>query len=175
MLERMDTYLSRFENAINGGLMLAGVVVLFINVMMRYLFHAASTWVEEALRYAIIWVTFFGGSQCAKNGTHVGIDLLTQSLPETGKRILSATGQFIAGVLNAFCTYAGIQMTKLVLDTAQKSPAILMPMWIVYIAIPLGCGLMTIRFFVAGLNILRHNGPGSLIADEEGHVDMSRL
>ena len=124
MLQKIDKALARSENFINGSLMLLGVIVLTVNVLMRYIFHMASTWVEEALRYSIIWVTFFGSSQCAKNGLHVGIDIFAQSLPETGKRIVTALGQFIAGILCGFCTYAGYFLTTLVMSTMQKSPAI---------------------------------------------------
>lgn len=175
MLKKIDSVLSKGENAINGTLMLLGVVVLFINVLMRYIFHMASSWVEEALRYAIIWVTFFGGSQCAKNGLHVGIDILAQSLPENFKRFVMALDQFIASILCGFCTYAGYQLTGLVLTTMQKSPAILLPMWLVYISLPLGCALMTIRFFVAGIVVLQNKNSGTLTTDEQGNIDMSRL
>ncbi len=175
MLQKIDKALARSENFINGSLMLLGVIVLTVNVLMRYIFHMASTWVEEALRYSIIWVTFFGSSQCAKNGLHVGIDIFAQSLPETGKRIVTALGQFIAGILCGFCTYAGYFLTTLVMSTMQKSPAILLPMWLIYLSVPLGFALMTIRFFVAGVAALQRKSSGTLTTDKEGNVDLSRL
>lgn len=51
----------------------------------------------------------------------------------------------------------------------------LMPMWIVYISVPLGCLLMAIRFLVAGINYLRNTNNSSLILDEEGNVDLNKL
>lgn len=175
MLKKLEKVLDTGENAITGTLMIACILVLFVNVIARKFFSAASTWAEEAIRYAIIWVTFLGCSQCAKTGTHVGIDLLIQAMPQKLQRYFNALAQFLAAVFTAVCTYAGWQALQLILTTGQRSPAILMPMWIVYFSIPLGFLLTTIRFIVAGINILRDKGSGGMLTDEEGNVDMSRM
>lgn len=87
MLNKLEKGLTHAENAVNGFLILAGVLVLFVNIIARAVFHNASSWAEEAIRYSIIWVTFFGGSQCAKAGNHVGIDLVIQVLPQNIQHI----------------------------------------------------------------------------------------
>ena len=51
----------------------------------------------------------------------------------------------------------------------------LMPMWIVYICIPIGCLLMTIRFILAAGSALKGSGGEGAITDEQGNVDMSKL
>ena len=80
MLNKIDKVLTHVENAITGSLFIASLLVLGWNIIMRKVFHNASTWAEEAIRYAIIWVTFVGSSQCAKSGNHVGIDILVEAL-----------------------------------------------------------------------------------------------
>ena len=122
MLNKLEKGLTHAENAVNGFLILAGVLVLFVNIIARAVFHNASSWAEEAIRYAIGW-----------------------------------------------------EATQLVIQTSQKSIAMLMPMWIVYISVPLGCLLMAIRFLVAGINYLRNTNNSSLILDEEGNVDLNKL
>lgn len=177
-MKHLDKYLSKFENGVNGSLMLFCVTVLFWNVCMRFFFHAASSWAEEALRYAIIWVTFFGGSQCAKTGLHVGIDILPQSLPVRSRRWLVALNMLIAAICNMFCTYAAFKLTEMVMKTNQLSPAMQMPMWIVYLSAIIGCGLMSIRFLVQMYNAIVHGVGGdnsALIEDQDGNVDISRL
>ena len=177
-MKQLDNILSKFENTVNGLLMIFCVVVLFWNVCMRFFFHAASSWAEEALRYAIIWVTFFGGSQCAKTGLHVGIDILPQSLPPRPRRWLVAANMLTAAVCCMFCTYAAFHLTRMVMDTNQVSPAMQMPMWLVYISAVLGSGLMTIRYLVSMVQAIIHGVGGdnkSLVADADGNVDMSKL
>lgn len=82
MLNKIDKVLTHVENAITGSLFIASLLVLGWNIIMRKVFHNASTFAEEAIRYAIIWVTFVGSSQCAKSGNHVGIDILVEALPK---------------------------------------------------------------------------------------------
>lgn len=105
MLNKLEKGLTHAENAVNGFLILAGVLVLFVNIIARAVFHNASSWAEEAIRYAIIWVTFFGGSQCAKAGNHVGIDLVIQVLPQNIQHIFYALAQFVAAIFCGFCTW----------------------------------------------------------------------
>lgn len=100
---------------------------------------------------------------------------MIQVLPQNIQHIFYALSQFVAAIFCGFCTWAGWEATQLVIQTSQKSIAMLMPMWIVYISVPLGCLLMAIRFLVAGINYLRNTNNSSLILDEEGNVDLNKL
>jgi len=174
-MHKINKVLTGIEDSVNGILLLAATIVLFINVIARYAFHNASTWAEEAIRYAIVWVTFFGGSICVRNKTHVGIDIFVMYAPAMLKRVLSAFAQLTGAVFTAFVTYYGWQITQLVIETAQKSPAMLMPMWVVYISMPLGSLLMTIRFLATAWAILTGKDEEASAADKQGTIDLSRL
>jgi C4-dicarboxylate transporter DctQ subunit len=176
VLTKIDSVLSKIEGYIIGAMMLSTTIILFVNVIFRS-FSMASTWAEEVIRYVIVWVTFFGGSLCAKSGNHVGIDIFVQMLPsKKAQRVVRAIGFFAAAVFCAVATYAAYKITALVTTTKQKSPAILMPFWIVYISMPLGFALMTIRFVVAGINALTGKDEKPSVAmTEEGEVDMTYL
>lgn len=175
MWKKIDKALSGFEGYLTGFLLMFCTVVLFVNVILRYLFQSSTTWAEEAIRYAMIWVTFIGSSICARKGSHVGIDLFAQAIPPLGKKIVLATGQFVAAIFMLLCTIYGWQMFLLMVQTGQKSPAMMMPMSIVYFSMPLGFALTTLQSFAAGVRVLRakpqdDNTPKSL---EE--IDLSRL
>ena len=175
MWKKIDTILSGFEGYLTGFLLLASTLVLFVNVFLRYVFHSSTTWAEEAIRYAIIWVTFVGSSICARKGSHVGIDLFAQVMPPIGKKIVLALGQIISAIFMGFCTIYGWQMFMLMMSTGQKSPAMLMPMAIVYFAMPLGFLLTTVQFIAAAVRAIRstpEEEEGPQAADE---IDLSRL
>ncbi len=172
MWNKIEKVLAGFEGYLTGTLMLASTLVLFVNVFLRYVFHSSTTWAEEAIRYAIIWVTFIGSAICARKGSHVGIDLFAQAMPPVGKKIVLAAGQFISAIMMAFCVVYGWQMFMLMLSTGQKSPAMMMPMAIVYFSMPLGFALTTIQFFIAGIRDLTAK-PQEKPADEP--IDLSRL
>ena len=174
MWNKIDKGLSGFEGYLTGFLLLASTLVLFINVFLRYLFHSSTTWAEEAIRYAIIWVTFIGSSICARKGSHVGIDLFAQAMPPLGKKIVLAAGQFISAIFMALCTVYGWQMFALMLQTGQKSPAMMMPMAVVYFSMPLGFALTTVQFVAAGIKTLRKK-PEEMEESDADKIDLSRL
>lgn len=175
VIQKINKALMGIEDSVNGFLLLSATIVLFINVIMRYVFHSASTWAEEAIRYAIIWVTFFGGSICVRNKMHVGIDIFVMYAPKLLKKILSAFAQLTGAIFTGFVTYYGWQITVLVIETAQKSPAMLMPMWIVYISMPIGSALMTIRFLAMAWAILTEKSDEGQDLEKQNDLDLSRL
>lgn len=174
MWNKIEKVLSSFEGYLTGFLLFASTLLLFVNVFLRYFLHSSTTWAEEAIRYAIIWVTFIGSGICARKGSHVGIDLFAQVLPPLGKKIILATGQFVPAVLMAFCTVYGWQMFMLMISTGQKSPAMLMPMSIVYLSMPLGFALTTIEFIAAGIRMLKKPSEEEPPQSAED-IDLSRL
>jgi C4-dicarboxylate transporter DctQ subunit len=176
LLEKIDYVLTRVENFITGTLFLGSLVVLGVNIIMRYIFSAASSWAEEAIRYAIIWVSFIGCSQCAKAGSHVGIDIVVDMFPPKLKKISHIIALFLALFFCFVCCYLGILITKLVIITNQKSAAIQMPMWLVYISIVLGFGLTALRFLIAAIlkfkEDVQTDKPWN---DEQGNLDITKL
>jgi C4-dicarboxylate transporter, DctQ subunit len=162
--------IEKIENSIITVLLFSTTILLFVNVVMRYVFKNSTTWAEEVIRYAIVWVTFIGGSVCARNKLHVGIDIFVANMPLKIKKILLILADLCSAFFCAFITFYGYQNTMLVVDTAQKSPAMLMPMWIVYMAMPLGALLMTIRFLINGWKILK-----DVNDDNKDPLDMSTM
>lgn len=175
MLNKIDQWISRIENAITGSLFIGSLLVLGWNIIMRKVFHNSSTWAEEAIRYAIIWVTFVGSSQCAKAGNHVGIDILVEALPKACRKYLYAFASLLACAFCVFCAWYGWSLTDLVITNNRVSSAMEMPMWILYISIPIGFGLTAIRFFVDMLKRLRQDEPSDVDRTDDGEIDISMM
>ena len=176
MWKLIDKILSFVECQFPGVLLLLSVIVLFVNVVLRYFFHAATSWAEEAIRYVIIWITFVGSSLCAKKASHVGIDIFVGLLPGRAKKFVLVFSQAIPALFTAFCTVFSWQIFLMVLRTNQRSPAMLMPMAIVYFAMPLGFSLTTIRFLQNGVRVLKTPSGGlEEQIQSADKIDLSRL
>jgi C4-dicarboxylate transporter DctM subunit len=93
-----------------------------------------------------IWMAKFGAAYGVRTGIHVGVDILVNRLPAQSRKqvILFALlcGAFFTGVIAAF----GFSFVREMFATGQQSNDLEAPMWIVYLAIPLGSGLMCFRF-----------------------------
>ena len=61
------------------------VVLVFGNVVLRYLFDSGITVSEELSRWIFIWVTFLGAIVAMREHAHLGTDALVSRLPRAGK------------------------------------------------------------------------------------------
>lgn len=130
---------------------------------------------EEAIRYAIIWVTFVGSSQCAKSGNHVGIDILVEALPKGCRKYVYAFSSLLACGFCVFCAWYGWSLTDMVITNNRVSAAMEMPMWILYISIPIGFGLTAIRFLIDAIQKLRQDEKPAIDKTDDGEIDISMM
>ncbi|HBT46288.1 MAG TPA: TRAP transporter small permease [Peptococcaceae bacterium] len=171
MIARVLRLFDYFEDGLNGSLLLLATGILFVNVILRY-FGRSTTWAEEAIRYIIVWITFVGGSICARQGDHVGIEVFTSFAPANIQRGLKTVAELTSIVFLSCLTYYGWMAMQTVIVTNQRSPAMLIPMWIVYLALPLGSALMALRYVHSLINCFRANSGETL--DKNGN-DVTQL
>ena len=131
-------WLYRLENVTSGILILLVTAVLFINVILRFVFSSSLSWSEELIRYGFIWITFIGGAICVRTASHVKIDLIPNYLSENGKRILLIFTSFVALLFLVWLGKLGIDLVAFNYETGQKSPSLGIPIYYVYLAIPVG-------------------------------------
>jgi TRAP-type C4-dicarboxylate transport system permease small subunit len=82
-------------------LLLAMVVMVFGNVVLRYAFNSGITVSEELSRWAFVWMTFLGAIIAVKESGHLGTDMLVGRLGPTGKKICLA----LAESLMVYCCW----------------------------------------------------------------------
>jgi TRAP-type C4-dicarboxylate transport system permease small subunit len=63
------------------------VVLVFGNVVLRYVFNSGIATSEELSRWLLVWLTFLGAIVALRQHAHLGVDTLVQMLPPAGKRI----------------------------------------------------------------------------------------
>ncbi len=176
MLRLLMRALDRIEEIVIATLIAAATVLIFVAVLQRYgitnslalsnwgrahafpsLAQSARsvfmflrgfnfTWAQELCIYLFIWMAKFGAAYGVRQGIHVGVDVLVNLIGDKAKRpvILFA---ILSGAL--FTCTIGTFGSVFVYDMAhtdQTSPDLEMPMWIVYLAIPIGSYLMCFRF-----------------------------
>lgn len=146
MLRKLDSVFSRAEEVLIGTLLLTASVILFANVVARYVFNLGLPWAEELVRYQIVWMVFLGASVAAREGIHIGVDILAKFSPPLIARGLVLLVHAISVVFCAAVVFYGAELIAQTRMFGQISPAMQVPMWLVQLAIPVGAGLMGIRF-----------------------------
>lgn len=77
----------------------AMVVVVSLQVVMRYVFNGSFDWADEVSRIAFVWTIFLAIPLGIRDGTHVGIDLLVRNFPIPVRKALARTMSALAAVM----------------------------------------------------------------------------
>lgn len=123
-------------------LMLAMVVLLFTQVVGRYMLSDPPEWTEELARMVFVHVTFIAAALAVVRKAHLKIDSITASLPKRAQAAVNSIGIFAAIIFLAFVIYySSTMLTKLAhqeLSTVPISKAYM------FASVPLGCALVLI-------------------------------
>jgi TRAP-type C4-dicarboxylate transport system permease small subunit len=71
------------------------VVLVFSNVVLRYVFNSGITVTEELSRWMFVWVTFLGSVVALKERGHLGTEFLVGRLGHSGRKLCLAVGYLL--------------------------------------------------------------------------------
>ena len=158
---RLDRALGRAEGAFIGAALAFTSALLFANVVLRYVFHAPINWAEELTLYLMVWIVFIGGSMAVRTRGHIAIDLLPLVLsPANRRRLAIGVGLSTVVFFAVFFWYSGEHVLR-VRSAGQTTPVMGAPMWLTYLAMPIGSflmGLRTVQLLVHTLREKRSEG-----------------
>lgn len=143
-------------------LLAAMVVIVFANVVMRYVLGTSVIWSEEVARHLMIWLTFLGSGLALRTGAQIGIESLQDALPQSAARALRAL--LAAAMLLLFVLLAWYGVDYALRTRFQISAALNISMMYVYIGMPVGCALMAAHL----LFVLRGYVRGREFANDDG-------
>lgn len=122
--------------------------LVIVQVVMRYIFNSPLTWSEEIARFALAWFVFLSGSYAVKFQRHVKfsviVDLIGKRVPIV-KRIIQIIVFVLWLAFLLFILYLSTQSVIKQFHTGQISAGAQLPMYLVYIGLPLGFFLMSFR------------------------------
>ncbi|USG67365.1 TRAP transporter small permease [Brevibacillus ruminantium] len=63
-------------------------ILVFGNVVLRYLFNSGITWSEEMSRFLFVWLIFLGAIGALKDNEHLSVDMLVKRLSPRMKKLV---------------------------------------------------------------------------------------
>lgn len=182
------SWLDRFEESLIAFLLGAMTLITFANVIARYVFESNLLWALETTVFIFAWLVLLGASYGVKKTTHIGVDVLTNMLPTHLKKV-AAFASLLACLAFALLLLKGswdywypfVEKRAWLETNDVPMPFFLrffedllnegevyekMPRFIPYFVLPLSMAMLSIRFVVAGYEILRGTRV-SMIASHE--------
>lgn len=135
------------------------LVVIFAQVVSRYLFNWTPEWSEELARYLFVWVVFIGSALIMGESGHLAVQFVPNHFKGT------AAGKALQVIINlsgyVFIVLLLVQGTKMMqVMTFQISPGLEIPMSWVYSVIPISAVLMLLYLVKDTVRIVRDfSGP----------------
>lgn len=140
--------------------MVAMVIMVFGNVVLRYGFNSGITVSDEMSRYCFIWLTYIGAMIAMREKGHLGVDTLVKNLPLAGKKACL----FLSESLMLFCNVLFLMGTWQMhgLQVSNVSPVVGISMIWIY-----GIGyVVAVVMGLFNVNVLWRLFTGQLREDE---------
>jgi C4-dicarboxylate transporter, DctQ subunit len=176
----MLRFFDHLEEWMIATLMAAATTIIFIAVVHRYsaglpipvlqdwLISLNVSWAQELCIYMFIWMAKFGAAYGVRTGIHVGVDVLINALPPPLRRTYVLFGLFSGALFTAVVGTLGANYVWVIGHTSQVSADLELPLWLVYLCIPVGSYLMCFRFLQVAWTFAR---TGELPHHDTSHVE----
>lgn len=159
MMQRVSDTVHRITELLLLIVLTAMSVVVFLQVLFRYVLGLPLFWTEEFARYCLVWASLLGAAVATKRGQHIAVTFVMERLPARLHRFFRVVALFSVAVILAIIMWGGIQLVMV--TRAQISPALRIPMAIPYAAVPVGAAVMLLHTIVLILRPPKSAAEGS--------------
>ena len=142
-MKKVSDYTNRIGEVLLVLFLSALTIVVFLQVLFRYVFHLPLFWTEETARYCLIWASMLGGGYALRHGHHIAVTFFVDRLPKGLYQVTSRLAQIAVLVIIVVILWGGVELVSITRN--QISPALRIPMSYPYLAMPTGALFMLVH------------------------------
>lgn len=117
-------------------------LVVGLNVFCRYVLNSSLGWADELARFVFIWVSFLGAVTAYQKNEHIGLDFVVARIRSEKVRLtIRLVGELLVLFVLSCLGYYGWTVA---MSATNVSPALYIPMWVVYLVVPISAFLMVL-------------------------------
>lgn len=125
------------------------VVISFVclaQVIVRNIpLFSSLTWAEEFMRFCWIWSVFLSLPYTIRKGNMLRVSVLLDVMPQWMHKSINVVVDLLTAASMGLLAVHSVAVVRSILESGEKSPAMLWPMWIVYAVMLAGYGLGALR------------------------------
>lgn len=141
----IDKILSKVESVFCMSTLFIMMALVFFGVISRFILHLSIMWIEEVSVYTMCASVFIGVSMAYRDRAHVGLTGVVDMLPEKARKFFLYFRHFFCMFSFGFCLCYAVKYIDKVYLFNQKTAALRLPMYIVYLPVAIGLALTLIR------------------------------
>ena len=146
LLDRISSGLNEVVKYLAAVLLAAMTIIVFLQVLFRYVLNAPLDWSEELGSFAFVWMSLLGASIGLKRSEHPRLDLIVNLFPSQTQRLIAGLYNlailFLLGVLFIY----GIRLT--ITMKSQLTAALQYSVSFVYAVLPVSAAIMFIHLAI---------------------------
>ena len=146
----LKSILGNLDAIITGTTLTCCVVLVNLNVIMRYIFNAPFQWSEELVTSLFVWTVFIGSAYAYRKHSHLGVDIVINLMHGKTKAIVLMVVAILELLILVMLTYvSGEYAFHLLFNPAGKFKPVLtdvlrIPKFYTGVAVPIGFGVSVI-------------------------------
>jgi TRAP-type C4-dicarboxylate transport system permease small subunit len=123
--------------------MMTGITA--VQVFNRYVLQSSLDWSEELARYLFIWSVYVGCSYATQMDRHLEVTIIRNMFNRKFARPVTIIASIFTLLFCVFATVLGVKFIIFLAGTGQKTPALEINAYWVYLCMPVGLGFMGFR------------------------------
>ena len=156
MLTSLMAGIRAAERALLAIVMVAMSIMYFVNVVVRETnprFATELDWIDEATLFALAWLVFVGLGLTLERRRHIAMNTFADSLPPRAAfalhKVINASGIVFGALLTKF----SVDFAIFTWHSGQISPTLGFSMMWLYLPLPIGFTLLTLRYVLEFLGV----------------------
>lgn len=150
MLKQVDLWLTKIINMLMVIMIFAASVIMFLNVVLRYVFKSGYNGTFELVSLLIVSVTFIGGSLLIVDKEHLTMDAVVTVVPDLVKRIFEVIVSVVGIIFSVVLLVYSVKVMQTL--SGSVTPVLQLPSSVPFIPIAVGSFITIIKFIILIIN-----------------------
>jgi len=142
-MKKFINFLNKLEEVVLVSMFCVMVLIIFIQVIMRYAFNSSLSWSEELGKFLFVWISWVGISIGARKNEHIKITMLTDKLSPKMSHIINIISEVVVMCICAVTVFYGISL--IISQASTNFAGIKISMSWGYLSVVFGCIIMMLR------------------------------
>lgn len=175
LLRRINEGFAFVAKYITLSLMAAMTAIILLQVFYRYVLNQPLSWTEEVSRFMMVWMTFLIAPIAYREGSNVSIDMIAALLKGRAHYLLQLLLNILVMVIVVTFMWVLLKERGIVASGwGRTASSVNITMFWVYLAMPVGIGIMVLVSLELILDDIRHIIDPHKPDTPQDHPDPSR-
>lgn len=125
----------------------AMIIILFFQVVSRYVLHNSFSWSEELAIILFVLSTYFGATAAIRTKQHLKLEVILSKLSKKNRLILEVIDNCFFALFNCIILTGIVPIVLKLRENGTETAVTGIPKWYIYLVLPILFCLMIIRLF----------------------------